>query len=159
MELSLPQWGSGGMAELRSCTCPSLFIVGICADALEAPNGPRPPWIPDHPRIARNNLWRVPNPVGAKPLVAASAFVRRTVQVTIGSDEGVRSSEKGRTRFRRARLQTPNSVSFSGPHRVPGRELSEFLSAYYLCAKANSPSFRRTHRVCTKTQWVPQKII
>ena len=30
---------------------------------------------------------------------------------------------------------------FLGPHRVPGRELSEFLSAYYLCAKANSPSF------------------
>ena len=30
---------------------------------------------------------------------------------------------------------------FSCPHRVPGRELSEFLSAYYLCAKANSPSF------------------
>ena len=27
------------------------------------------------------------------------------------------------------------------PHRVPGRELSEFLSAYYLCDKANSPSF------------------
>ena len=45
----------------------------------------------------------------------------------------------------------PNKVSEStvsntelseifGPHRVPGRELSEFLSAYYLCAKANSPS-------------------
>ena len=45
----------------------------------------------------------------------------------------------------------PNTVSgsmgsntelseFFGPHRVPGRELSEFLSAYYLCAKANSPS-------------------
>ena len=30
---------------------------------------------------------------------------------------------------------------FFGPHRVLGRELSEFLSAYYLCAKANSPSF------------------
>ena len=30
---------------------------------------------------------------------------------------------------------------FFGPHRVPGRELSEFLSAYYLCAKAKSPSF------------------
>ena len=29
---------------------------------------------------------------------------------------------------------------FFGP-RVPGRELSEFLSAYYLCTKANSPSF------------------
>ena len=26
-------------------------------------------------------------------------------------------------------------------HRVPGRELSEFLSAFYLCAKANSLSF------------------
>ena len=46
----------------------------------------------------------------------------------------------------------PNTVSestvsstelseFFGPHRVPGRELSEFLLAYYLCAKANSPSF------------------
>ena len=30
---------------------------------------------------------------------------------------------------------------FFGPHRVSGRELSEFLSAYYLCAKANSPTF------------------
>ena len=46
----------------------------------------------------------------------------------------------------------PNTVSestvsdtelsgFFGPHRDPGREVSEFLSAYYLCAKANSPSF------------------
>ena len=26
-------------------------------------------------------------------------------------------------------------------HRVLGRELSELLSAYYLCDKANSPSF------------------
>ena len=32
---------------------------------------------------------------------------------------------------------------FFAPHRVPGRELSEFLSAYYLCGKANSPSFWR----------------
>ena len=32
------------------------------------------------------------------------------------------------------------SLNFLGPHRVPGRELSEFLSACYLCAKANSPS-------------------
>ena len=30
---------------------------------------------------------------------------------------------------------------FFGPHGVPGRELSELLSAYHLCAKANSPSF------------------
>ena len=46
----------------------------------------------------------------------------------------------------------PNTVSestvsntelseFFYPHRVPGRELSELLSAYFLCAKANSPSF------------------
>ena len=32
-------------------------------------------------------------------------------------------------------------MSSFGAHRVPGSELSEFLSAYYLCAKANSPSF------------------
>ena len=30
---------------------------------------------------------------------------------------------------------------FFWAHRVPGSELSEFLSAYFLCAKANSPSF------------------
>ena len=30
---------------------------------------------------------------------------------------------------------------FFGPHRVPGTELSELRSAYYLCAKATSPSF------------------
>ena len=30
---------------------------------------------------------------------------------------------------------------FFCPHRVPGRELSEFLSTYYLCAKANSAIF------------------
>ena len=28
-----------------------------------------------------------------------------------------------------------------GPHRALGRELSEFLSAWYLFDKANSPSF------------------
>ena len=32
---------------------------------------------------------------------------------------------------------------FFCPHRVPGRELSEVLSVDYLCAKANSPSFRQ----------------
>ena len=54
-----------------------------------------------------------------------------------------RISETGRIRFRRARFETPSSVSSFCPHRVPGRELSEFLSAYYLCDKANSPSFSR----------------
>ena len=47
----------------------------------------------------------------------------------------------GRIRFRRVRFQTPNSVSFFWAHWVLGTELSEFLSAYYLCANANSPSF------------------
>ena len=48
----------------------------------------------------------------------------------------------------------PNTVSestvsntelseFFGPHRVPGRGLSEFLSAYCLSTKVNSPSFSR----------------
>ena len=51
--------------------------------------------------------------------------------------------ETDQIRFRRVRFQTPSSVRNFGPHRVPGRELGEFLSAYYLCAKVNSesPSF------------------
>ena len=55
-------------------------------------------------------------------------------------------------RFVRGFGNRPNTVSEStvsdaelsesfGPHRVLGRELSEFLSAFYLCAKASSPSF------------------
>ena len=47
----------------------------------------------------------------------------------------------GRRQFRRVRFQAPSSVSIFGFHRVPGNGLSEFLSAHYLCAKANSPSF------------------
>ena len=55
----------------------------------------------------------------------------------------VRQLETGRIRirFQGVRFQTPNSMSFLCPHRVPGRELSEFLSAYSLCDKVNSPSF------------------
>ena len=52
------------------------------------------------------------------------------VQKTIGDGPNTVSE--------RVRLQTPNSVRFVRPHRVPGRELSELLSAYYLCAKTNS---------------------
>ena len=52
----------------------------------------------------------------------------------------LRWSETGQIRFRRAQFQTPSSVSFLA-HQVPGRELSEFLSAFCLCAKVNSPSF------------------
>ena len=43
--------------------------------------------------------------------------------------------ETGRIRFRH-----PELSDFFGPHRAPGGELSEFLSAYHLCAKANSLS-------------------
>ena len=43
--------------------------------------------------------------------------------------------------FGGVRFRTPKSLSFWGLHWVPGSELSEFLPAYYLCAKANSPSF------------------
>ena len=49
--------------------------------------------------------------------------------------------KRGEYGFREHGFKTPNSVSFFDPHRVPGGKLSEFLSAYYLCAKANSPSF------------------
>ena len=52
----------------------------------------------------------------------------------------LRRSQTGRIPFRRALFQTLSSVSFLRPHRVPGRELRPFLSAYYVCAKANSPS-------------------
>ena len=53
------------------------------------------------------------------------------------------SLDTGRIRLRRVRFQNPSSVSFFGPHRAPGRELSEFLSAYHCCAKdlVTSPSF------------------
>ena len=58
----------------------------------------------------------------------------------------------------------PNTVSestasntelseFFGAHWVPGSELSKFLSAYYLCVKANSPSFAELTEFCRKTQW------
>ena len=57
------------------------------------------------------------------------------------ANSGGFGSETGQIRFRGAPLQTPSSVSFFGAHRVPGSELSEFLSAFYLCNKANSPSF------------------
>ena len=60
------------------------------------------------------------------------------------------SSERGRIRFQRAQFQTPSSVSFVCRHRVAGRELSEFLSAFHLCSKANSPSFLPSETVLSK---------
>ena len=76
-------------------------------------------------------LHLVPTLAFQYPLLAGLSF---------WSDDARRLSETGRIRFRRVRFQTPSCVSF-GPRRAPGRELSEFLLAYYLCAKPNSPSF------------------
>ena len=61
-------------------------------------------------------------------------------------------SETGRIRFRRVRFQTPNSVSFS--------RLTEFWGAHsvssfqpIICMPTQTHRvFRRTHRVCPKTQ-------
>ena len=47
----------------------------------------------------------------------------------------------GRIRFRKKTVSNNELSEFSCPHRVPGRELSEFLSVYYMCDKANSLSF------------------
>ena len=42
---------------------------------------------------------------------------------------------------RRAKYGSSTELSeFVRPHQAPGRELIEFLSAYYWCVKANSPS-------------------
>ena len=57
----------------------------------------------------------------------------------------------------------PNTVSgstvsntelseFLAPHRVPWRELSEFLSAYFCVVERTHRVLGRTHRVCRKTQ-------
>ena len=47
------------------------------------------------------------------------------------------------------------------PHRVPERELSEFHSAYYLCAEANSPSFSQNSPSLalklSEAQWVTER--
>ena len=65
-------------------------------------------------------------------------------------------SEMGRIWFRRARFQTPSSVSCFGPHRIPGRELGEFLSAYCLCAR-DSPSLTRNSVSSSETVLLNQE--
>ena len=51
------------------------------------------------------------------------------------------SSERGPNTVLESTVSNTKLSEFFGPRRVPGRELSEFLSAYHLCAQANSPSF------------------
>ena len=43
--------------------------------------------------------------------------------------------------FRESTVSNAKLSGFFGPHRVPGRKLSELFSAYDLGAKANSPRF------------------
>ena len=68
---------------------------------------------------------------------------RKTDFVTIlrpRLSEGGQRLAMGRIRFRRARSQTPNTVSFWLSPSSRERALSELLSAYYLCVKADSSS-------------------
>ena len=55
--------------------------------------------------------------------------------------EKLHESETGPNTISESTVSNFELSEFFGPHRALGRELSEFLSAYYLCAKANSPRF------------------
>ena len=107
-------------------------------------------------------------------LSAIFCALRRTMVRNLSMQplRGPVSTMAARTRDRKTHTHThillgngPNTVSgstvsntelseFFGAHWAPGSELSEFLSAYYLCAKRTHRVFLRTHRVCPKTQWV-----
>ena len=62
----------------------------------------------------------------------------------------------GPSTFSESTVSNTGLREFFGAHWVPGSELSEFLSAYYLCVNANSPSFSQNSpsSVCRRTQWV-----
>ena len=53
-------------------------------------------------------------------------------------------------------LKNTELSEFFGPHRVPAKELSQFLSAHYLCdfRRTRRVFFRRAQRVCCRTLWV-----
>ena len=103
------------------------------------------------PKLVSQAIWDFPDFFGILKIflrisrfVLSSIFLSQVKGPTRNVPEWVRdtipcdSSEMGRIRFRRAGLQTPDIL---GPHRVPGREVSEFLLAYHVCTKANSPFF------------------
>ena len=58
-----------------------------------------------------------------------------------GMPYGIPSFGNGQNPVSESTVSNTELSEFFGPHRVPGRELSEFLSACNLCAKTNSPSF------------------
>ena len=61
-------------------------------------------------------------------------------------------SETGRIRFRGVRFQTPNSVSFSGLTEFRGANSVSSSQPIICVPKRTHRVFRRTHRVCPKTQ-------
>ena len=61
-------------------------------------------------------------------------------------------SETGRIRFRRVRFQTPNSVSFLGLTEFRGANSVSSSRPIICVPKRTHRVFRRTHRVCPKTQ-------
>ena len=63
------------------------------------------------------------------------------------------SSETGRIRFRGARFQTPNSVSFSGLIEFWGANSVSSSQPIICVPKRTHRVFCRTHRVCRGTQW------
>ena len=60
----------------------------------------------------------------------------------LGNGVGQRGSiGNGPNTVSKSTVSNTDLSEFSGPHRAPRTHFSEFLSACYLCAKANSPSF------------------
>ena len=67
-------------------------------------------------------------------------------------------SETGRIRFRsfrRARFQTPSSVSFFGLTEFRAESSASSSQPIICVPKRTYRVLRRTHRVCPRTRWVP----
>ena len=79
----------------------------------------------------------IPNFLGINFKLHAHRFIRELFPNYLCDDVGPHSTVSEST------VSNTELSEFFCPHRAPGRELSEFLSAYYLCAKANSPIFFR----------------
>ena len=62
-------------------------------------------------------------------------------------------SETGRIRFRGVRFRTPNSVSFLGLTEFRGANSASSSQPIICVPKRTHRVFRRTHRVCPRTQW------
>ena len=62
-------------------------------------------------------------------------------------------TETGRIRFRGVRFQTPSSVSFSGLTEFRGANSVSSFQPIICVPKRTHRVFRRTHRICPKTQW------